>query len=247
MANEMQAGDGHFPNTQWTLIARLKSEDAGTARHALEDLCRQYHYPLYCYIRRRGLTHHDAQDALHDFLAKLLRLGTFAAADAEKGHLRAFLSTALHRFLINWHEGRVRQRQEVSVDAEHFTAEDETRFLREKFSDEDTPDRVFERKWAKELLRRVMKQLGENYDARGKSALFKVLKPVLLRGGSLRGETPAALAGSLGIEEGALRTALSRLLGHYREALEKEVRQTVARDEDVAEELTYLRQLFGGK
>lgn len=67
-------GESRFPTTEWTLISRLKSEDGATSARALDDLCRQYHYPLYCLIRSRGLAHHDAEDALHDFLAKLLRL-----------------------------------------------------------------------------------------------------------------------------------------------------------------------------
>ena len=58
-----------MPTTQWTLVARLNSGDAEHARAALDELCRAYHYPLYCQIRRRGLDHHDAEDALHDFLA----------------------------------------------------------------------------------------------------------------------------------------------------------------------------------
>lgn len=241
------AKDGRFPTTHWTLIRRLKSDDADIARRALDDLCGQYHYPLYCYIRRRGLAHHDAQDALHDFLSKLLRLGSFNDADEQKGHLRAFLSTALNRFLINWHEGHARERREVSTDAEQFTAVDEVRYLREKFDAQDTPDRVFERKWAQELMRSVFQQLGEDYAARGKSALFQALKPVILRGGSLRGEDPGALAASLEMQETALRMALSRLLRHYRTALENEVRQTVDGEEEVAGELAYLRQLFSGQ
>ena len=41
-------GHGHFPATHWTLIHRLRSGDAVVARRALDDLCTQYHYPLYC-------------------------------------------------------------------------------------------------------------------------------------------------------------------------------------------------------
>lgn len=239
-------GDGHFPSTQWTLIARLKSDDSDTSRRALNDLCTQYHYPLYCYIRRRGLEHHDAQDALHEFLAKLVRLEAFQGADEEKGRLRSFLAASLQRFLITWKVGQASKR-EVSVDAEAALAKSESRYLKEQFTDEDTPDRVFDRKWAQTLLQHVLKRLGETYADRGKDPLFKALKPVLLRGGSLRGEDSATLAESLGMKEGALRTALNRLLKDYRDLLEKEVRQTVAESAEVQEELACLRQLFGNK
>jgi len=238
---------GRFPATPWTLVARLKSADAATAQRALDDLCKQYHYPLYCYIRRRGVPHHDAQDALHDFLAKLLRTHAFESVDSTKGHLRAFLSTALHHFLINRHEGAARRSAELSTDSEHLVEADEQRFLKEKFTERDTPDRIFERKWAQELLRHVFEQLKTQYAARGKSALLETLKPVILRGGSLRGEDPAALAASVGMNEPALRKALSRLLRDYRKLLENEVLQTVDQPEEVTGELAYLRGLFGGK
>ncbi len=105
--------DGCFPITSWTLISRLRSDDEATARRALEELCAQYRYPLYCAIRHRGLAHHDAEDALHDFLAKLLRLKVFEAADAQKGRL----GTALGRFLVNWHRDHTRRADDVSLDA----------------------------------------------------------------------------------------------------------------------------------
>lgn len=241
------ANEGRFPTTHWTLVARLKSSDEATARRALDDLCSQYHYPLYCYIRRRGLHHHDAQDALHDFLAKLLRTRAFEEAEPEKGHLRAFLSTALHRFLINWHESTAQRRREVSTDADHLPDVDAVRFEREKFTELDTPDRVFERKWAQALLRRVLTEVAATYAERGKTDLFEALKPVILRGGSLRGEDPAALAAKLGITEPALRKALQRALSDYRKALENEVLQTVASADEVEEEIAYLRALFGGR
>ena len=77
--------------------------------------------------------------------------------------------------------------------------------------------------------------------------LFKALKPVILRGGSFRGEDPGAVAEKLGMSEPALRKALQRALAEYRKTLENEVLQTVADENEVDEELAYLRGLFGGK
>jgi|GEM_PF-6097096 len=61
-------GDNPFPSVHWTLIDRLKSTGNRETDLALEDICAQRHHPLHSYIRRRGLEHHDAQDALHDLL-----------------------------------------------------------------------------------------------------------------------------------------------------------------------------------
>lgn len=238
------AENGQFPSTQWTLISRLHSRDEEVSRRALDELCEQYHYPLYCYIRRRGLDHHNAQDVLHDFLAKLIRLDAFKAADEEKGRLRGFLSTALSRYLATWHASNRHHAKEISIDEEMDLAAAEQRFQRELFSDEETPERLFERKWAHELIRHVLRRLKRDHVARGKEALFDELRPVLLDGGSLRGHDHEAMAARLHMSPGSLRVALSRLLDDFRDMLRAEVAQTVENEEEIDDEIGRLMQAF---
>jgi RNA polymerase sigma-70 factor (ECF subfamily) len=237
-------GDGSFPKTRWTLVRRLRSDDEAVVGPALEELCAQYHYPLYCYIRRSGLSHADAQDALHDFLAKLLRAGTFAEANAEKGRLRTFLITSLQRFLINWHRDETRRRRDIVDPIVSPEAAPEERYLRERFADDETPERIFERKWGHALIHQVLQRLEAAYDSRGRTAVFAALRPVLLGGGSLRGENSATIAAALGLSEGALRAALSRLLHDFRETLQSEVLVTVSSPAEAREEISYLQSLF---
>lgn len=237
-------GDGKFPTTSWSLIARLKSPDETTARRALDDIVAQYHFPLYCIISHRGLAHHDAEDALHDFLAKLLRLEAFAGADAEKGRLRAFLSTALGRFLSNWRRDRVARSRDLSLDAPAPVREAEARYHATQFPDHETPERLFDRQWACELLARVLSRLAADYKGRGKGAIFTTLAPVLQGGGSLRGGDTAALAATLGLSENGLRKTNQRLLEDYRRLLEEEVLQTVETREEVDAEIAHLLASF---
>ncbi len=124
-------GDGRFPTTHWTLIARLKDEDRLVSHEALEELCTQYHYPLYCFIRCRGLSHHDAQDVLHDFLAKLLRLDALKRADLEKGRLRTFLASRVAALSCNRHRDSRHEKMHLSMDAD----------IEERFQCEDSPTR----------------------------------------------------------------------------------------------------------
>ena len=170
---------GRFPTTHWTLIARIKSPDAAVARGALDELCTQYHYPLYCYLRRRGCEHHDAQDVLHDFLARLLRQRALERLEESRGRLRGYLTLSLGRHLHRWQQREARHETaapgfDFALDFEDI----EHRYLRERFTDADTPDRVFERKWALELLRQVIERLAADYERRGRGALFAVLRPV---------------------------------------------------------------------
>jgi DNA-directed RNA polymerase specialized sigma24 family protein len=237
--------DPHFPTTSWTLIARIKSPDAAVARGALDEMCAQYHYPLYCYLRRRGCAHHDAQDVLHDFLAAILRQHALERVEETRGRLRSYLATALGRHLQRWrmHEARLAPegRDCEAVDFDAVAA----RYAREQFTDHDTPDRIFERKWAMELLGHAMDKLAARYHERGKTALFTALRPALQAGGTLRGEDTPAIAASLGMSEMAVRTGMSRLLHEFREAVQDEVRMTVEESSEVGDELTYLLALFG--
>ncbi|MCB1242476.1 MAG: RNA polymerase sigma factor [Verrucomicrobiales bacterium] len=237
--------DGNMPSTRWTLVERLRRGDEPDRRTALDDLCRQYHYPLYCHIRRRGFDHHDAQDALHDFFAKLLRNESFATADSGKGRLRTYLLSALQRFLINWRRDHRHRDLEISAEAEAALAESEGRYQREHFADSDSPDRIYERQWVREVIGAALDRLRLRYSEKGKAALFDTLRPVLLSGGSLTGHDSEALAASLGMKIGALRMALSRLLEDFRETLRAEIVQTTSAPDEVKEEFRHLVGVFG--
>lgn len=239
--------DGRFPTTEWTLVERLKNADVGVSTRALNELCGQYHYPLYCLIRARGLAHHDAEDALHDFLAKLLRLESFQGIAQEKGRLRTFLAKALERALITRHHRETRREQrEVPLDDLMLPLDPD---LSDRYASEAAsglpPDKLFDRKWCEQLLGRVLRQLAEDYTRRGKRLLFETLRPVLLAGGSLRGHDPARLAEALSMSEHALRTALVRLLRDYRHLLERAVRETVDSKDAVEAEIADLMAALG--
>ena len=174
----------------------------------------------------------------------LLRRDAFEDVRAEAGRLRGFLSTALKRFLLNWFRDHARERRTVSLEAEREMAEAEGRFLKERLVEVDTPERVFERKWAVELLRHVQRKLRAQYAQTDKLDLYSALRPGLISGGTLRGHDTPGIAASLGMTEGAVRTAMSHLLHDFREILWQEVAQTVANAAEVEDEIAYLHSVF---
>ncbi len=236
------ASNSHLPSTQWTLISRLRHGSEQEARRALDDLCGQYRYPLYCYLRRRGYDHHDAEDILHDFLAKLLRNDVFASADATRGRLRCMLLVSLQRFTLNWQRQQRHRKLEICLEPGEPGQAAEERYQSEQFSELDTPDEVFSRKWTLELLAGALRRIGEDYTRRGKADLFRVLRPVLVNGGSLRGENSEQMAAQAGLSPGAFRVALMRMLGDYRDALKEEILQTIEDPQAAQEEFQQLRQ-----
>jgi RNA polymerase sigma-70 factor (ECF subfamily) len=100
-----------------------------------------------------------------------------------------------------------------------------------------SPERLYDRQWARGLLEQGLAALRAEYVADGKGELFDHLK------GSLTGagETYVAIAGALGMTEGAVKAAAHRLRQRYRDRLRQEVALTLDVGEDVDDEI---RQLF---
>jgi RNA polymerase sigma-70 factor (ECF subfamily) len=104
--------------------------------------------------------------------------------------------------------------------------------------DELTPERLFERRWATGLLDQALARLEAESIAVGKSALVSHLLPSLTGG---RSEVPfAAIAAELGMPEGSVKMAASRLRKRYGEILREEIAGTVADPADVDAEVRAL-------
>lgn len=233
-----------FPKTRWSLVARLNGDDPSAARIALEELCGQYRFPLYCFARRLGLTHYDAEDVLHDFMEKFLRNGSFSRADANRGTMRAYLSGSLRFMIYDW----LRERRDEPRDSPQVARRPDSsdgddaleRYENEVFVDNETPERIFERQWAIELIRAALDRTRETYEDRGRGDLFTTLRPFLLNGQNLRGLDLPALADSVGMTETNLRTSYSRLLDTYRANFRRQVLHTVESVNDVEGEIQHL-------
>ncbi len=232
-----------FPVTRWTLLSRLKGPPSEEAAQAMEDICAAYWYPLYVFARRFGLDDPDAKDAVQDVFTHLIRGNGLAQADAERGRLRNFLLTALKNQISMTKEKQkaVKRGGNVVISSLDLT-DAEGRYLQEPIAPDASPERIFERKWAMELLRAARNELEASYTSTGQQPLYQHLSPALDEGERWSGSKEAAVA--MGMNEPAVRTALHRLRVRYRETLLRHVRATVERDEDVKAEAAYLMQLF---
>jgi RNA polymerase sigma-70 factor (ECF subfamily) len=189
-------------------------------------------------VRRRGHSPEDAQDLTQDFFARLLRKEYLRHVDRERGTFRTFLLTSLQRFLVNdWKKGRRRRRGGGQPVLSLDTNTVEGRYQIEA-SEESTPEKLFDKRWAITLLEQVLMHLKEEFAARGKAEQFERLK-ILLWGDK---GTPSyeEVAAELGMTEGALKVAVHRLRQRYRELLRLEVSSTVASADEVDKELRHL-------
>lgn len=227
-----------FPTTHWSVVLSAGGGSLPNAQAALERLCCAYWYPLYAYVRRQGRSVEEAQDLTQEFFARLLQKEYLRHPDPARGRFRSFLLTALKRFLVNdWEKGRAVRRGEGQPVISWDQRETETRFLAEP-ADQSTPEMAFEKRWAATVLEHVLEQLREEFTASGKAERFERLK-ILMWGE--KGSPPyAGVAAELGLTEAALKVAVHRLRERYRELLRAQVAHTVARPEEVDDELRHL-------
>ena len=232
-----------FLTTRWSLVEAAGGSEGERARAALAELCAEYWYPLYAFVRRSGVGAEEAQDVVQGFFAGLIERGDLAKHTRGAGRFRGFLKVAVRNHLANVRDrertdqrggGRVR----LAVDLEGAAE----RFAREPGREED-PERAFDRLWALELLERCLGELEAEYDASGRANVFAALKGAL-QGGEDSLDTAQA-AELLRTSEGAVRVAVHRLRKRFGERLRARIADTVASPEEVEPELDELRRALG--
>jgi RNA polymerase sigma-70 factor (ECF subfamily) len=227
-----------FETTDWTLVREAGASDSHRARAALARLCGAYWYPLYAFVRHQGYSADDAADLVQGFFTVLLEKHYLDHVDPAAGRFRTFLLTSLKHFLANQ---RTKERALKRGGGLRLTSlestEIERRWAYEPVGDE-TPEVVFERRWARTVVDRAMARLRSERAAVGKAAEFDQLGPCLT------GEEPHPhyneIAARLGTSPGALRVAVHRLRSQFGELLRHEIRQTVTRSEEVDDEVRHL-------
>ena len=229
------ATHGAFLTTRWSVVLRAGKDDS---QEALAQLCRDYWYPLYAFVRRRGRSMEDAQDVTQAFFLHVIEGQMLTRASAGQGRFRSYLLGALQNFLAN--EYRRGQTQKRGGGATLVSIDDmqaEERFALEPV-DAMTPEMQFERSWAFALLERVCVRLGEDYAQAGRAGLFEKLQPYLAGKAQMAGYEE--LGRELAMSASAVAVAIHRMRRWYGELLRDEISHTVASPEEVEEEIAYL-------
>lgn len=236
MNDSIAPGAREFHTTRWSLVlAAQHGKDGTQALKAMSALCRDYWYPLYAFVRRRGHTPHDAQDLTQAFFTDLLERNP-TLADPSRGKFRSYLLGALKHFLANdWHRQQAQKRGGGQQLVEWDALDAESRYALEP-AEENDAEALYDKRWAMELLDRAMKRLRAEFVAKKDEATFDALKGTLSGAESAREE----LAKRHGMSEGALKVAVHRLRQRYREVLRAEIAETVNAPGDVEDEMRHL-------
>lgn len=242
MQGSSWAGLESFATTNWSLVARAGDRSSPEGEDALAALCRIYWFPLFAFARRQGRDPAAAEDAAQSFMEALLEKNYLQDADPVRGRFRTFLLTAFRNHVANVDRHaragkRGGGRPLLSLD---FVRAEE-RYSREN-GQAATPEEFFERQWAVTLLENVMTRLRTEQEHAGRKAVFDVLH-AYLEGMNAAGYREAAE--TLGMTDGAVKTAVHRLRRRYAEMLREEIARTVVCPDDVEDEIRNLFTALG--
>lgn len=235
-------GSASFPATTWSMIEQVQRAGSDEASAALNRLIGRYWKPVFCYLRARGHSFHQAQDLTQEFFTRLIERDWLRLADPGRGRFRSFLLTILTRFLADQTGGRVRKQQAF-----------ETRFqlVGQLMSEEDrsfepagteTPETVYNRRWAADLLATVMASLRQLCEAEGRGDWYELFAAARLE--DMPG-TQQELATRFGLTRDALRHRLAVTEKRLVRLLRAEVREQVGSEAEIDQELADLREWLG--
>jgi RNA polymerase sigma-70 factor (ECF subfamily) len=227
-----------FASTHWSVVLDANHSNPARKAAALAQLCQTYWYPLYAYIRRRGNGPEDAQDLTQEFFARLLEKQWLNGVEKNGSRFRSFLLTAVNGHLANaFDRANAAKRgggQVLSLDA----VEAERRYSLEPVTHE-TPERIFDQRWALTVLDRALTRLKQETAEAGKSRHFELLNPFLSREPE-SGEY-GAIAAELGVSRGSVSVSVHRLRQRYRGFVRAEIAETVTDSKQIESEM---RELF---
>jgi RNA polymerase sigma-70 factor (ECF subfamily) len=236
--NSPLLGSADFPSTRWSLLAPGSQAGADERARAWETLANAYLEPIRAFLRRALRRDAGAAEELaQDFYLWMIESDLLGKADPARGSFRAFLKTALRRYVLDAdRRARARKRGGAERRVSLSGAEDEPQAIADPRAAE--PERALDEAWRAELVAEALAQVEAKLSADGRSRVFEVFRAYFL--------DPApdvdyrGLAERFGIKTTDVSNDLVRAKQLFRQALERRVRETVASSLDLREELAWL-------
>jgi RNA polymerase sigma factor (sigma-70 family) len=236
-----EVADDHLGATRWSMVWEAGHATTRTMRVALERLCQCYWPPVYAYIRQTGKNETDAEDLTQAFFAHLLEKRWFSKLDPSKGRLRAFLFGSLKFFLTSNFRKETTQKRGGNVV--HLSLDEAEERYQHLAMDTDSPDVLFQRHWARQLVERALQTAEKEAVAGGKVTLWNALVDRVLADESEDDLTLVELGKQFHCDGQTMRRHLFQFRKSFRRALCIEVGATIS-SEDPEEIQQEMRVLF---
>ncbi len=225
---------GFFPPTRASIVEAVRSGDAVERDRALEVLVGAYWRPVYRHVRRKwGKEHEEAADLTQDFFAELLERDLLARFDPARARLRTYLRVCVDGLVSNAAKAAGRQKRGggaalLSLDLDG--ARDELE--RAAPAREESPEREFEKEWARSVLSLGLARLDAELGGRGKGIAARLFGICDL---GTEGDPPpsyAALAERFGVSAFDVTNGLSLARREFRRIVLGLLREMTGSEEE---------------
>jgi RNA polymerase sigma-70 factor (ECF subfamily) len=228
---------GLFPTTAWDV---LREAQAGGV-DAMNGIITAYWRPVFYCIRTAGYRPAQAEELTQAFFVRFWQRGMVHAVDRERGRFRGFLRGALTFFLRDQYRQRVQEQFEgrlVSVGT-LMTEEDRTW----EPAVHETPETTFDRRWARELLNRVKKNLKRLCRNRGQPLWYDIFAATHF---AAERTSQRDLAEQLGVSRDEVRKAQDEVLEWFKVKFREQVLKEVGSEADIDQEIAELLDALKG-
>lgn len=227
-----------FPTTRWSRITRTDARQSFDATRALSELCLNYWYPVYAYVRHSGHPPAIAEQIACSFQHALIQQSHEGIRPSPHEHFRTFLLARLRTFLASdWHD---------LIDEPRGTACRAPRDLERRDRcdnyESDTPEQAYHRCFAIEVLTHAFVRLQLEAAQTGNLDMFRALEPFLAN--EPRSYEYERIARQLHNFPLTIVVALKRLRERFQELAGAEVADTVGSHDDMTREQQELRNLL---
>lgn len=234
-----------FQTTHWNLVVSSRQSDAELRQQSLSELCRDYWYPLFIYLRRKGYTPDQAADYVQGFFLQLIDKSFLDAVEPEKGRFRWFLKSAIQRYIANEVKRQTAQKRGGGWVGWSLDVEDAERRYQLEPDEGWTAEKLYDRRWAVSILGQALERLEAQQREKHRLDLYRDLQATL-SGMPMTGQQYQEVADKHGMTTGAVKVAALRLRERYRQFLIELVRQTVTDPDIVDNELNELLSALRG-
>ena len=183
--------------TRVSLIERVRNNEDSVAWGEFFTIYRPL---LIAYVRKRGVSEHDAADVVQDVFSRLVPALAQFEFDAQRGRFRTWLWRVTHNALTDWGRRRVvRDRAEKGWVDEHARADDGESQV----------------EWDEIYRRRILEVASERVRTTTQPVTWACFE-----GRILAGRPAAEIAAETGVSVNAVYVNASRVLARVREECE---------------------------
>lgn len=235
-----------FPDTRWTAIRALASDDESARQVGWEVVSRLYWHPVQSYIRAKwSASESDASDAAQNFFTYVLERNSFSKFDSSKARFRHFLRICLDRFLINEHNAKFAQKRGGGNVGSLETSGADGEPLDP--ADPDSLDELFEQEWRRSLFEAAVADVESLATSDTAKLQFQIFKRYDIERGSAEKVTYEDLARTFGVSAATVTNHLHAMRTKVRLALLDRLRTITASEEEFLEETQALLGVKGAK